>query len=118
MQWKINVKEYVPGKATDTKEYFSVWSQAVSLEYVTNTGTLNEIGYGIYLSLLGVLGKTSIYNSPPRKQYIWFTSVNNLIQLDLVKYDIVNYKYNLTSKGHVMLEVLARSLMHKGVPKI
>ena len=57
MQWKINVKEYVPGKSTDTKEYFSVWSQAVSLEYVTNTGTLNEIGYGIYLSLLGVLGK-------------------------------------------------------------
>lgn len=118
MQWKVNVKEYIPGKTTDTKEYFSIWSQAVSLEYVTNTGTLNEIGYGIYLSLLGVLGKNSIYNSPSRKQYIWFTSVNNLIQLDLVKYDIVNYKYNLTSKGHVMLEVLARSLMHKGVPKI
>ena len=118
MQWKINVKEYVPGKSTDTKEYFSVWSQAVSLEYVTNTGTLNEIGYGIYLSLLGVLGKTSIYNSPPRKQYVWFTAVDSLIQLDLVKYDIVNYEYNLTSKGHVMLEVLARSLMHKGVPKI
>ena len=35
-----------------------------------------------------------------------------------VKYDIVNYKYDLTSKGLVMLEVLARCLMGKGVPRI
>ena len=118
MQWKINVKEYVPGKSTDTKEYFSVWSQAVSLEYVTTTGTLNEIGYGIYMSLLGTLGKTSVFNAPERKQTIWFTSVDSLIQLDLVKYDTVDYKYNLTSKGHVMLEVLARCMLGKGVPKI
>ena len=112
------MKDYLHRQTTDTKEYFSIWSQAVSLEYVTNTGILNEIGYGIYMSLLGILGKTSVFNAPERKQTIWFTSVDSLIQLDLVKYDIVNYEYNLTSKGHVMLEVLARSLMHKGVPKI
>jgi hypothetical protein len=118
IKWKVNVKEYIPGQTTDTKEYFEIWSQAVNQEYITTGGILNEIGYGLYLSLLGVTGKNSIYNSPTRKQYIWFTSVNNLIKLNLVKYDIINYKYNLTSKGHVMLEVLARCLMGKGVPKI
>jgi hypothetical protein len=87
-------------------------------KHVTKLGVITEKGYKLYLSLLAILGKNSVINEPPRKQYIWFTSVNNLIQLDLVKYDIVNYEYNLTSKGHVMLEVLARSLMHKGVPKI
>jgi len=118
VKWKINIKEYVPGKARDTKEYFAIWTQAVELEYVSYTGQLHEIGYGMYISLLGILGKTSIYNSEPRKQYVWFTSINNLIKLDLVKYDIINYQYNLTSKGQVMLEVLARCMLHKGIPRI
>lgn len=116
--WKLNVKGYIPGQTTDTKEYFEIWSQAVNQEYITNTGVLNEIGYGMYISLLGIKGKTSVFNAPERKQYVWFTSVNNLIKLMFVKYDIVNYKYDLTSKGLVMLEVLARCLMGKGVPRI
>lgn len=118
MVWKLNIKEYVPGKARDTKEYFAIWTQAVELEYVSYTGQLHEIGYGMYISLLGILGKTSIYNSEPRKQHVWFTSINNLIKLNLVKYDTINYKYNLTSKGQVMLEVLARCMLHKGIPRI
>lgn len=118
VKWKINIKEYVPGKARDTKEYFAIWTQAVELEYVSYTGQLHEIGYGMYISLLGILGKTSIYNSEPRKQYVWFTSINNLIKLDLVKYDTINYQYNLTSKGQVMLEVLARCMLRKGIPRI
>jgi len=116
--WKLNVKDYIPGQTTDTKEYFEIWSQAVNQEYVTKTGILNEIGYGMYISLLGIKGKTSVFNAPERKQYVWFTSVNNLIKLSFVKYNVVSYKYDLTSKGLVMLEVLARSLMNNGVPRI
>jgi hypothetical protein len=115
--WK-SVKGYIPGQTSDTKEYFEIWSQAVYKEYITNNGKLNEIGYGMYLTLLGVTGKKSVFNSPIRKQYVWFVTIDDLLQLMYVVYDEVNYNYNLTSKGLVMLEVLARTLMNKGIPKI
>ena len=115
--WK-KVKGYIPGQTTDTREYFEIWSLAVNNEYITNFGKLNEIGYGMYISLLGIKGKTSVFNAPERKQYVWFTSVNNLIKLSFVKYNVVSYKYDLTSKGLVMLEVLARCMLRKGIPRI
>jgi len=115
--WK-KVKEYIPGQTTDTKEYFTVWRQALDNKDVSNVGALTECGYGLYLSLLGVTGKTSIYNTPERKQYIWFMSASDLIKQRLIIFDQVNYEYVLTSLGQVYLEVLARCLVGKGTPRI
>jgi len=91
---------------------------ALDYEYVTKVGGITEKGYKIYLSLLGVIGKSSIYNAPPRKSYIWFESIEVLKKLDFVRYDDIKYNYNLTTKGEDMMRVLAKSLVNKGVPRI
>lgn len=108
--WKIN--------SSDSKEYFVIFTHAVQKGYVTKTGGLNEEGYGLYLSLLGIIGKTSIHNAPVRKTYVWFYDVMKLQKLELVTYDEVKYNFNLTNKGEVMLEILARCLRKRGIPRI
>jgi hypothetical protein len=102
---------------TDTQEYFSIWSQAVSLEYVTANGKLLKLGYILYLSLLHVTGKDSVYGAPKKKSdmYIPF---NALRALSLFDYDDIEREYFLTSKGAVMLEVLARTFSFNSVPHI
>jgi len=98
--------------------YLMSFTKALGYKFVTVNGGITELGYKIYLSLLGVLGKTSIYNAPPRKSYIWFTSIDKLKESDLVMYDEIKYQYTLTSEGNDMIKVLAKSLTNQGVPKI
>ena len=118
MQWKINVKEYVPGKKHDTQEYFSVFTDALNRKYITITGIITERGYKMYLSLIGVVGKNSMYGAPPRKSYVWFFKTDELMEAELVKYDEINCQYVLTNKGNVLIYVLVRSINKDGVPKI
>ena len=101
----------------DSKEYFSIWSQAVSLEYVTVNDKLLKLGYIFYLSLLHVTGKDSVYGAPKKKSdmYIPFDALR---KLSLFRYDEIEREYFLTSKGAVMLEVLARTFSSNGVPHI
>jgi len=101
----------------DSKEYFSIWSQAVSLEYVTVNGKLLKLGYIFYLSLLHVTGKDSVYGAPKKKSdmYIPFDALR---KLSLFRYDEIEREYFLTSKGAVMLEVLARTFSFNSVPRI
>jgi hypothetical protein len=108
--WKLNTP--------DSKEYFVIFTYAVQKGYVTKTGGLNEEGYGLYLSLLGVLGKTSMYGAPPRKTYVWFYDIVKLQKLELVTYDTIRYNFDLTNKGKVMIEILARCLNKRGIPRI
>ena len=118
VKWKINIKEYVPGQTTDSKEYFKIFTLAVRNKFVNNNGQLQERGYKIYLSLLGVIGKNSVYGSPIRKSYIWFEKIETLKDQELVVYNDIKYEYVLTNKGDIMMEVLARSLTNKGTPVI
>ena len=118
MQWKNKVKEYIPGKKHDTQEYFSVYTDAINRKFVTMTGSITEKGYKIYLSLLGVVGKSSMYGAIPRKSYVWFFKTDELIEHELVKYDEINHQYILTNKGNVLIYVLVRSINKDGVPKI
>jgi hypothetical protein len=105
-------------KKRDASTYFSSFTYASELEFVTKNGHITEKGYRIYLSLLGVLGKHSVFGASPRKNYIWFEDVVVLKQLKFVKYDGVKYEYLLTDQGTSMSEVLARSLNNDGVPNI
>ena len=105
-------------KKRDSSSYFSSFTYASELRYVTKNGHITEEGYRMYLSLIGVLGKQSMFGAEPRKNYIWFEDVVVLKQLKFVKYDGVNYEYLLTDQGNSMLEVLARSLKNDGVPNI
>ena len=114
----VEWKSKLPGKGSDSKEYFTVFTLATQQGLVTKVGQLKEDGYRIYLSLLGVIGKHSAYGAEPRKSYIWFEKVDTLKALELVDYDEIRYMYNLSNKGNVMLEVLARSLSNNGVPRI
>lgn len=114
----VGWKDKIPGKASDSKEYFTVFTLATQQGLVNNLGQLKEDGYRIYLSLLGVIGKHSAYGAEPRKSYIWFEKVDTLKALELVDYDEVRYSYNLSNKGNIMLEVLARSLSNNGTPKL
>ena len=98
--------------------YLASYTKALGYKFVTVNGGITELGYKIYLSLLGVLGKTTMYNAPPRKSYIWFTSIDSLKESDLVRYDEIKYQYILTTSGSDMIKVLAKSLTNQGVPKI
>ena len=110
VMWKIKVK--------DNQEYFKWFTHAINHEYVTKTGSITEKGYKVYLSLLGVVGKNSMYGAPPRKSYVWFFKTDELIEHELVKYDEINCQYILTNKGNVLIYVLVRSINNDGVPKI
>jgi len=101
----------------DTKEYFEIWSQAVNYGYVTANGKLLKLGYIFYLSLLHVTGKDSVYGAPKKKSdmYIPFDALR---QLSLFRYDDIEREYFLTSKGAVMLEILARTFSSNAVPHI
>ena len=50
--WKLKIEP-------DSKEYFTIFSTAIKQSFITKTGGLNESGYGLYLSLLGIIGKNS-----------------------------------------------------------
>ena len=108
----------IPWKSDDGEGYLSAWSIALAEKLVTINGAITELGYKMYLTLLGLTGKNSLYNAPPRKSYIWFLEIENLKKLGYVEYDEIKYKYNLTSKGNDIAKVLARSLSNDGVPKI
>jgi hypothetical protein len=111
-----NFRKYKHGNV-DTKEYVSIWSQAVSYEYVTANGKLLKLGYIFYLSLLHITGKDSVYGAPKKKSdmYIPFDALR---ALSLFRYDDIEREYFLTSKGAVMLEVLARTFSFNSVPHI
>lgn len=110
-KWKLKTEP-------DSKEYFTVFSTAINQSFITKTGGLTESGYGLYLSLLGVIGKNSAYNSKPRKTNLIIYDIKKLKMLELVFYDPINYNYGLTDKGNVMLQILARCLEKRGIPKI
>ena len=105
-------------KSDQPSWYLASFTKALEYKFVTVNGGLTELGYKIYLSLLSMLGKTSVYNSPPRKSYIWFTSIDSLKESNLVMYDEIKYQYVLTETGNEMIKVLAKSLSNDGVPKI
>ena len=110
IKWKVNI--------SDSKEYFEIFSLSVKHGFVNNNGQIQESGYKMYLSLLGVIGKNSVYGSPPRKSYIWFEKIETLKDLELVVYNNIKYEYILSNKGNIMIEVLARSLTNNGTPRI
>ena len=101
----------------DTKEYFSIYSQSVNNEYITTGGKLNKIGYTLYLSLLHVTGKDSFHGAPKKKS-LRCVSYVSLEALQLVEYDLIEREYFLTSKGAVLLEVLARTFSSNAIPHI
>ena len=86
--------------------------------YITTVGSITELGYKLYLSLLAITGKNSFINEPPRKTYIWFLSIDELKDLEFVVYNSVKYEYILTDRGINMLRLLAKGLMNQGVPKL
>ena len=102
---------------TDTQEYFEIYSQAVNNEYITVGGKLNKLGYIFYLSLLHVTGKDSVHGAPKKKSDMYIP-YDALKALALFRYDDIEREYFLTSKGAVMLEVLARTFSFNSVPRI
>ena len=91
---------------------------ALQCLYITTVGSITELGYKLYLSLLAVTGKNSFINEPPRKTYIWFLSIDELKTLEFVIYNNVKHEYVLTERGINMLKLLAKGLTNQGVPKL
>jgi|MDTG01.1.fsa_nt_gb hypothetical protein len=114
--WK-KIKNKINSETNDTI-YFKEFRFALSEDYVNNLGYITEKGYKLYLSLLGILGKTSVMNAPPRKTYYWFLTIDELKQIEMIKYNEVQHLYELTSRGKGLLSVLAKGLKDQGIPKI
>ena len=87
-------------------------------KHVTKLGVITEKGYKLYLSLLAILGKNSVINAPPRKTYIWFLTIDELKEMELVTYNEIRHMYNLTNRGNNMIKILAKSLTNKGIPEL
>ena len=87
-------------------------------KHVTKIGVITEKGYKLYLSLLAILGKNSVINEPPRKTYIWFLTIDELKEMELVTYNEIRHMYNLTNRGNNMIKILAKSLTNKGIPEL
>lgn len=118
VSWKTKIKSKIPIAGIDESLYLSAYTQAVGWDMVTHNGHITEYGYKMYLTLLGVVGKNSLHNAPPRKTYIWFEDMDTLKEWDLVIYNEVKYEYTLTSKGNQLSKVLANSLTNNGTPTI
>jgi len=110
--WKLTKKK------NNDDSTLQIFTLALKYKFVTVNGGLTELGYKVYLSLLGVIGKHSINKAPPRKSYIWFESIEKLKELDFVIYDSVKYEYLLSNTGKNMIKILALCLTNNGVPKI
>ena len=108
----------LPWREDDGEGYLSAWSIALESKFVTMNGAITEVGYKMYLTLLGLTGKNSLHNAPPRKTYIWFEKIDTLKEWELVKYNEIKYEYTLTSKGDQLSKVLANSLTNNGTPTI
>ena len=87
-------------------------------KHVTKLGVITEKGYKLYLSLLAILGKNSVINEPPRKTYIWFLTIDELKEMELVTYNEIRHIYTLTDRGNNMIKILAKSLTNKGIPEL
>jgi hypothetical protein len=72
----------------------------------------------MYLSLLAMTGKNSVYNAPTRKTYVWVFTIDELKKYEVIKYNEVKYEYNLTDKGERLIYILSRALNNQGIPKI
>jgi hypothetical protein len=108
----------LPWREDDGEGYLSAWSIALESKFVTMNGAITEVGYKMYLTLLGLTGKSTLHNAPPRKSYVWFLEIDQLKKLGYVEYDEIKYEYKLTSKGNDIAKVLAKSLTNNGVPRI
>lgn len=114
----VGWKDKIPGNYTSKKEYNESFRIALQLNYVTLLGSITEKGYKLYLSLLAIIGKTSVVNAPPRKSYIWFLTIDELKEMSLVEYNEIKHDYKLTSNGNNMIKVLAKGLTNQGTPKL
>ena len=97
---------------------FKTFKVALKYNYVTNLGSITELGYKLYLSLLAIIGKNSVINEPPRKTYIWFLTIDELKEMELVTYNEVRHMYTLTDRGNNMIKLLAKGLTNQGIPEL
>jgi len=80
-------------------------------------GKLTEKGYDLYLSLLHVIGKNTVYGAPKKKSKLT-VPYGHLHQLELVSYDRIEREYFLSSRGDELLHVLATALSNNSTCRI
>ena len=113
-----------PDNSGPNSIYFVTWSWAFSAELIKigvssnlELGELTEKGHDLYLSLLHVIGKNTVCGAPKKKSKL-VLSYQDLYQLELVNHDRIEREFFLSSKGAVMLQVLALALSSNSTPHI
>ena len=114
--WKA-IRKIIPVPSSDQSE-MQTYQIALQSNYMTLVGSITELGYRLYLSLLAIIGKNSVINEPPRKTYIWFFPIDELKEMDFVLYNEIKHEYLLTSRGDNMIKLLAKGLTNQGTPKL
>ena len=115
--WK-NIKKNIKSNHTKNRIYLQNFTVASADGYVTVTGFITYKGYQLYISILTVLGKTSILHGPVRKSKISFITVDDLIKMELIKYNNIKIIHELTDKGKNLLDVIVMCMNKNGVPKL
>jgi len=101
----------------DTQEYFLIYTDAINRKFLTIEGILTELGYRLYLSLLHVAGKDTVHGAPKKKSGMFIPS-GELVESEIVTHDKLEREYCLTSKGAIILEILARTFSNSAIPHI
>ena len=113
-----------PDQSGPDSIYFVTWGWAFSAKFIkiggssnSELGELTEKGYPIYLSLLHVIGKNTVCGAPKKESHM-FVSYGELYEHELLDYDAIEREYFLSSKGAVMLQILALALSSNSTPRI
>lgn len=100
-------------KSSNTAIKFQGIQYAITNDFMTMSGKITERGYKLYLSLLAIMGKSSVMNEKKRKTYIWFFNIEEMKAMEVVEYNKTENIYNITSRGEIILNVLADALVDK-----
>lgn len=99
-------------------EYFGRWATAKKNGWLApDHKNISQFGYEIYLTILTVIGKESIWGSPKRTQKMT-KHVDYLIEHELIVYDEKTKKFIFTNRMPGFFAVLVLAIDGKAIPKI
>lgn len=95
-------------------EYFGRWLVASKLGWITSDG-ITRLGYEVYLTVLTVMGKESIWGSPKRKQKLT-TQIDMLLKREFIIFNKKTKEFEFGSGMGGYFTVLNAAMQGKPNP--
>lgn len=121
MNWEKIKNDFTHEKPTSYykitgNEYFGRWVACEKAGFVKD-GKITQLGYETYLTILTVMGVSSIYGSPKRKQRT-MSQYDYLIKNELIVFNIISKKFEFGNDMPGFFTVLIKAMEGNSIPKI